>query len=323
MLAWIHGREENFQSATCSEVGKSRSLCLLVESKSRIEVAAGRSAFCESFRNERTFSGLTIGSEVDIEAIQVNIAALRTIEILCSQNIQVAWEDRFEIAIRARWEVDEGTIEVHQRGGIGIPCASQAEKQSDASCCSPRHVLAVVIVPCIVGGEDCQTGLEGRVDPNTPETTVCVFNAQTAARESPQSTQRHRQATVGSFDELHADLVRPQREGFANTSFLLFGNGIGLSDAAHRTITTLEVVIDRANAVELITRERGVDVVLEGFRYVPRTRIIVRTDQIQRMDFGINIRRQQQRCQRYGFGADRSQIRCGIERRTQSIQCDR
>ena len=104
---------------------------------------------------------------------------------------------------------------------------------------------------------------------------------------------------------------------------MFFGDRIGLGCSSDRTIGILEVVIDRSDAVEVISGEGWIDVVLEGFWNVASTGIVIGSDQVQRMDFRIDIRAEQQTRQRNVFGSDGSEIRRSIKRGTQAHQGDR
>ena len=97
---------------------------------------------------------MPVGSKVDIEAIQIDVAAFGSVQVACAEHIEVAWEDRFEVPIGAGREVDKASVEVHQSRGIGIAGSGQTEHQSDASHRGPSEVLSVVVVPGVVGRED-------------------------------------------------------------------------------------------------------------------------------------------------------------------------
>ena len=97
---------------------------------------------------------MPVGSKVDIEAIQIDVAAFGSVQVACTEHIEIAWEDRFEVSIGAGREVDKTRVEVHQSRGIGIAGSGQTEHQSDAGHRGPGEVFPVVVVPSVVGRED-------------------------------------------------------------------------------------------------------------------------------------------------------------------------
>ena len=122
---------------------------------------------------------------------------------------------------------------------------------------------------------------------------------------------------------MDTDVLRPKREGFSDTRSLFFGDRIGLRGPSNGAIAILEVVIDRSDALEIIPGECRVDVVFESFWDAASAWVIVRSDQIQRVDFRIDARGQQQARQGYILRSDRSEVRRCIERGTQADQGDR
>ena len=122
---------------------------------------------------------------------------------------------------------------------------------------------------------------------------------------------------------MDTDVLGPKREGFSDTRTLFFGDRIGLRGTGNGTIAILEVVIERSDALEIIPGEGRVDVVFEGFWDAASAWVIVRSDQIQRVDFRIDARGQQQARQGYILRSDRSEVRRCIERGTQADQGDR
>ena len=149
-FTWLDRGEEHFDAATGSEIRYGSGLCLFEQGQSRIEWAAGASSFCERFDRECTSTAIPVGSKVDIESVKIDIAALWTMEVLRSYRIQVAWEDRFKVAIGSCSEVDEVAIELHQRGRIRIAGASQTEHQADAGHRGSGHIFAVIVIPLVV-----------------------------------------------------------------------------------------------------------------------------------------------------------------------------
>ena len=154
LLAGLDCGELDFDSAAGSHVRNSAGLGLFVQSQSSIEWTAVLESLGQGFDDQGTLAGLPVGSKVDIEAIQIDVAAFGSVQVACAEHIEVAWEDRFEVSIGAGREVDKASVEVHQSRGIGIAGSGQTEHQSDASHRGPSEVLSVVVVPGVVGRED-------------------------------------------------------------------------------------------------------------------------------------------------------------------------
>ena len=122
---------------------------------------------------------------------------------------------------------------------------------------------------------------------------------------------------------MNADILRPKREGFANTGSLFIGDRVGLRGSGDGSIGIFEVVVDRPDALEVIPGECRVDVVFEGFGNAASSRVVVRTDQVQCMDFRIDARGQQQARQGDILRSDRPEVRRGVERGAQADHRDR
>ena len=162
-----------------------------------------------------------------------------------------------------------------------------------------------------------------RIDTYAPTTAGGVFNRKPTRGQGGQRTEGHGKSAVGSLNELNTDVLRPKREGFSDTGPLFFRDRIGLRCPGNGTIAILEVVINRSDALEVIPGKGRVDVVLKGFWDTASARVIVRADEVQRVDFRIDARGQQQARQGNILRSDRSEVRRCIERGPQADQGDR
>ena len=278
LLARLDRSELDRNSFTGSQVGDSGSLSLLVQRQASVEWRAASKSFRKGFDYQCALARLTIGTIVDVESVQVDIAAFGAMQVVCAQDVEIPREDRLEVAIGAIWEIQKARVEIHQGRWVSIAGARQAQHQTDACHRCAGEILTVVVIPSIVRREHSQGVLVVRVDSNSPTATCSILNRQSATRQRGESSKSHRQTTARSLDELYPYRLSPQRECFANTSLLLFGNCVRLGKSCNGAVGIAEVIVDSAYTIEIVAGERWVDVILKRFWDVSSSRIVVRTN---------------------------------------------